>query len=59
MNAMGLSGVDWGIVIGVLGLMLTIYFGFKGRLKARSQKQTASGSSVAIQSGRDTKIGGE
>ena len=56
---MGLSGVDWGIIVGVLGLLLTIYFGFKGRFKARSQKQTTSGNSVAIQSGRDTKIGGE
>jgi hypothetical protein len=44
----------WGI-----GLIVTIVVGFLGRqvLKSsRSQNQSVSGSSVGIQSGKDTKI---
>lgn len=53
---MTLSGVDWGIALGVLGVILTIYFGLKAVKSSRTQNQTVRGGSTAVQSGRDTKI---
>lgn len=43
-----------GIVLGVIGILLTIYFGFKAR--SAKQNQNSGKSSVNIQSGRDTNI---
>ena len=52
--------IEWGVVIGVVGIGLTIYFGFRARnvvRRRKSQKQVARDESTAIQSGRDTNIG--
>ena len=58
---MGLSGETWGIILGVVGLVLTIYFGVKAatyfRSKRVSQNQKVGSNSISIQSGRDTKVG--
>lgn len=58
---MGLSAETWGLVLGVVGIGLTIYFGLKAatyvRSKRVSQKQKSGDNSVSIQSGRDTKVG--
>ncbi len=51
--------IEWGVVIGVVGIGLTIYFGLRARdlvRRKKSQKQAARDSSTAIQSGRDTNI---
>lgn len=49
------------IVLAVLGIALTVVFGFFGlravMRKKLSQRQKAGKGSVAIQSGRDTNIG--
>jgi hypothetical protein len=54
---MDLSGTDWGIVLGALGLIVTIYFGVKALKAGSSQRQNVRSGSNAIQSGRDTKVG--
>jgi|SRR4051812_12515692 hypothetical protein len=48
------------LVLAVLGILLTIYFGVLGvrAVMKHRQKQVVKGGSTAIQSGRDTKIGG-
>jgi hypothetical protein len=50
--------------IGVLGVALTVLFGVLGMIAAKyvkkksiSQKQEVDSGSIAIQSGRDTKLG--
>ncbi len=54
--------MDTGIVLGIIGIALTICFGVWGTraIKKRSlrqlQKQIADNGAVAIQSGRDTSI---
>jgi hypothetical protein len=57
-----ISGNEWTIAFGVLGIVVSIYVGLKARnvmRRRQSQKQVAKGSSTAIQSGRDTHIGKE
>jgi hypothetical protein len=44
-------------LLAIVGLLLTVYFGMKALGVRKSQKQSVKGSSVGIQSGRDTKIG--
>ena len=47
------------VVLAILGIALTIYFGALGAraVKRRNQKQIAKGDGTNIQSGRDTNIG--
>lgn len=50
-----MSGTEWGLLLGVVGLVLTIFFGLRA-VKSRSQRQRTGDSSVSIQSGRDTNV---
>lgn len=58
---MHISAEVWGIILSVVGIALSIYFGMKGvaflRSKRVTQHQKTGDNSVSIQSGRDTKIG--
>ena len=58
---MGLSIEVWGIILGVVSIALALYFGAKPLTslmsKRTTQNQKAEPNSVAIQSGRDTKVG--
>jgi hypothetical protein len=49
-----------GIILAVLGIALTIFFGIRGLRSMRrnrvTQRQSAQGGSSAIQSGRDTNV---
>lgn len=47
----------WGIVLAVIGLVASVYFGMKALKTRKSQRQNVRNGSVGIQSGRDTKIG--
>jgi hypothetical protein len=51
-----MSSIDWGIVLGVIGLLVSVYFGMKALKSRKIQTQRASGSGTVIQSGRDTKV---
>jgi hypothetical protein len=53
---MHVSGEMIGIGLGVLGVILTIYYGAKGAAKKRSQRQKVGSNSKAVQSGRDTNF---
>lgn len=54
--------LSWEFALAIFGIAITIYFGVRtvGRVRKNRhrQAQTASEDSVAIQSGRDTKING-
>jgi hypothetical protein len=52
---MTLDATTWGIILAVLGITVSIYFGLKS-VRSKSQRQSARDNSVAIQSGRDTTI---
>jgi hypothetical protein len=59
MQAVGRDYMTVDTIIGLAGLAATIIFGIVGAryiIKKRSMKQSATKESVAIQSGRDTKI---
>ncbi len=47
-----------GVVIGIVGLALTIYYGIRGSYakRAKRQNQKIGVGSIGIQSGRDTNI---
>jgi hypothetical protein len=54
--------MDLGVLLGIVGLVLTVFFGVIGiravtkNIRSNSQKQKAGKGSTAIQSGRDTNI---
>lgn len=49
-----------GLVLAVVGVLSTIYYGIKGpassRSKSKDQRQRVGKSGIGIQSGRDTKL---
>jgi hypothetical protein len=57
--------MDYNFLLSVVGILLTVFFGILGvravtnKIRSSSQKQKVSKGSVAIQSGRDTKINPE
>jgi len=57
--------MDYGLLLGVAGILLTVFFGILGvravtkKIRSSSQKQKVGKGSIAIQSGRDTKINPE
>jgi hypothetical protein len=57
--------MDYGFWLGVVGVLLTVFFGALGvrsvskKIRSNSQNQKVGKGSVAIQSGRDTKINPE
>jgi hypothetical protein len=54
--------MDYGFWLSVVGVLLTVFFGALGiravtkKIRSRSQNQKVDKGSIAIQSGRDTKI---
>ena len=46
------------LIVALIGIALTVFFGFLGlrALKKQRQKQVTKGGAIAIQSGRDTNI---
>ena len=52
---MQLDPTTLGIILAVVGIAVSAYFGLR-KSKSKSQHQITKDKSVAIQSGRDTKI---
>lgn len=54
--------MDYGILLSVVGILVAVFFGVLGvravtkNIRSSSQNQKVSKGSIAIQSGRDTKI---